>query len=376
MKNKLLLILGALLLAGCSTGPVVEEDPAVIKAREEAASLEHLETLESLREIPKTQEFYFGAAVDYYDLGKAPYQKILQDHFNTIVAGNAMKFSYMQPQPGVFKFNSADRVANFAKDNDMELRGHVFIWHAEYQVPNWVKSAPPEDLVGIAEDHIEGVMNHYAGQVYAWDVANEIILDDGSGFRNRQEGSSIWAADKEDDSVFKAAFYKADAMRKALDDDVKLYLCDYSNETKGHKKADKFYEVVEGWVAEGVPIDGVAFQLHLMEKYNPDYKNIRANIDRFQALGLDVQFTEIDVRIELDANGKASAEQLARQAEIYRTLMEILMEKNLDTYVIWGVSDANSWVPNTFSGYGAPLIFDEKFMAKPAYFELRDYLKN
>ena len=32
-----------------------------------------------------------------------------------------------------------------------------------------------------------------------------------------------------------------------------------------------------------------------------------------------------------------------------------------------GMSDKYSWVPNTFPGYGSPLMFDESFKQKPAY---------
>jgi hypothetical protein len=34
---------------------------------------------------------------------------------------------------------------------------------------------------------------------------------------------------------------------------------------------------------------------------------------------------------------------------------------------VWGIPDKYSWVPGTFSGYGAPLLFDDNYNKKPAY---------
>jgi endo-1,4-beta-xylanase len=33
----------------------------------------------------------------------------------------------------------------------------------------------------------------------------------------------------------------------------------------------------------------------------------------------------------------------------------------------WGVGDADSWIPGTFSGYGAATMYDSNYQPKPAY---------
>jgi len=33
----------------------------------------------------------------------------------------------------------------------------------------------------------------------------------------------------------------------------------------------------------------------------------------------------------------------------------------------WGVGDADSWIPGTFSGYGAATMYDQNYQPKPAY---------
>jgi endo-1,4-beta-xylanase len=324
----------------------------------------------SLRAIALQKGIIIGAEVNHGNLADAVLSSTLKTEFNCLVAGNDMKFSYLEPVENTFTYANADQLTTFAASNNMRVRGHVLIWHSNYQIPQWVKDKDFGDLQAVVENHVENVMAHYQNKIYAWDVANEIVLDDGSGLRNRTltgGNYSVWASNATDDSLFKAAFYKAAAVRTLYSDPVKLYLCDYNNEQAGQAKADKFYNIVAGWVGAGVPIDGVAFQLHAMEKYTPNYTKIRENIDRFQVLGLDVQFTEVDVRIE----DPVTQAKLDNQALIYGELMKILREKNLDSYIIWGVSDKYSWIPAAFPGYGTALLFDESFAPKPAYYALR-----
>ncbi len=335
---------------------------------------EKFDNSESLRNRADDFGIIIGAAVEQSHLSELKYSETLKTQFNCVISENNMKFSFMQPNEGSFSFENSDNLVDYAIENDMKVRGHVFLWHSDYQIPDWVKNKQYSQLKGVIENHVSGGMRHFNDKIYAWDVANEIVLDSGAGLRNRTLSGgdySVWASSLYDDSVIRSAFYKADSVRKEIGDDVGLYLCDYSNETKGQPKSDKFYEIVEDWVNDGVPIDGVGFQMHLMEKYTPDYINIKAQIDRFQNLGLDVQFTEIDVRIE----EPFTRTKLLNQAEIYAQILRIAKEKNIKSYLVWGVTDKYSWIPSTFNGYGSGLLFDEEYQAKPAYFELLEELK-
>lgn len=318
-----------------------------------------------VRDAADAKDMILGVAVEPRFFNKPQYGHAVSSHFNTLVAGNQMKFSYMEPTENNFNFSGADKLVAFADENSMMFRGHVLLWHSDYQVPAWIKEKPYTELAAAVENHVDNVMTHYANKIYAWDVANEIIMDNGRGLRNSTETGgefSVWASSPTDDSVIRAAFYQADKTRQANNDPVKLFLCDYSVNEMGGAKADKMYEIVAQWVEDGVPIDGVAFQCHLMERYTPKYDRIRANIDRYQALGLEVQFTEVDVRIQ----EPYTEEKLQNQAKIYAEMLQVAMDKGINTFVIWGVNDRDSWVPDTFGGYGSALIFNDDFSAKPA----------
>ena len=92
----------------------------------------------------------------------------------------------------------------------MRLKGHALIWHNA--VPGWVERLSADDLRAAFARHIRSVAAHYRGQVFAWDVVNEAVADDGSGLR---------------DTVFRQKLgdgYIADAFRLAHEADPQALL--------------------------------------------------------------------------------------------------------------------------------------------------------
>jgi endo-1,4-beta-xylanase len=87
-------------------------------------------------------------------------------------------------------------------------------------------------------------------------------------------------------------------------------------------------------------------------------------LQSFTALGVDVAYTEVDVRIQLPT----SATTLAQQSTDYQNLVQSCVETiGCVGFTIWDWTDKYSWVPSVFSGYGAALPWDENFVKKPAY---------
>jgi endo-1,4-beta-xylanase len=112
-------------------------------------------------------------------------------------------------------------------------------------------------------------------------------------------------------------------------------------------------------------------QFHFDGQSMPDWGSIIQNVKRFRDLGLQVQITELDVRILTPATEAA----LGQQARIFgEALRMALTFPNPKTCVMWGLTDGHSWIPNTFPGYGAALILDESFEPKLAYAAIRDVL--
>lgn len=54
---------------------------------------------------------------------------ILERHFNSITPENAMKPQPINPRPGVYNFEQADAIVEFAEARGMFIVGHTLVWH-------------------------------------------------------------------------------------------------------------------------------------------------------------------------------------------------------------------------------------------------------
>src|SRR5690606_10847378 len=99
-------------------------------------------------------------------------------HFSSITAENIMKMAYLQPAPGVFTFEHADALIDYAWRNDMLAHGHTLVWHR--QAPAWMNryEGSREDFIGLLEAHVGTIARHFAGRLESWDVVNEAFTDD------------------------------------------------------------------------------------------------------------------------------------------------------------------------------------------------------
>jgi GH35 family endo-1,4-beta-xylanase len=304
----------------------------------------------TLRDAAAAAGIEFGTAVAAGALAnEADYREVLAEQFSSVTAENVMKPDALQPQRGQFTFAQADALVDFAQANGQSVRGHTLVWHN--QNPGWLTNGAFSDAekLEILRDHVTTVVTHFRGRVKYWDVANE-VLDDGGNLR-----ASVWSSLGES--------YIAEAFRaaRAADPDAKLYLNDYSIEGI-NAKSDAYYALVQRLLAQGVPIDGMGFQTHLINGQYPS--SMPQNLQRFADLGLDVAITEADVRIPLPVD----AAKLATQAETYRsTVNACLAVTRCVAYTVWGLSDRHSWIPDAFDGYGAATLLDEQLAPKPAY---------
>jgi endo-1,4-beta-xylanase len=294
------------------------------------------------------------------------YSKIVKQDFNTIVAENEMKPDALQATRGQFNFSRADEMVKFAKANNMKMRGHTLVWHS--QAPGWLQNLKGQELMTAMKDHITGVLTHFKADnktVVEWDVVNEAFHNDATKGELRK---SFWSNNFGEDFIDSAFVYAHRA-----DPDVLLFYNDY-NTTNVNTKSTAIYEKCKKMLANGIPIHGIGFQSHqTLEEYTPAFiASVKENFDRFSKLGLKIAITELDIRIKLPSDQNA----LKKQADYYREFMEAaLANPACRTFMIWGFTDAHSWVPGTFSGTGEALIYDSKYQAKPAYTSLLATLK-
>jgi endo-1,4-beta-xylanase len=336
------------------------------------------------RDIPSVYQtlaefFPVGAAVWQGDL-TGEHAFLLKKHFNSLTSENDMKWGSLQPTEGVFTYANADAQVAFAKANNMLVRGHTLVWHT--QNPAWLfndasgqpMTPTPENkalLLGRLENHIRAVMTHYKGDVYAWDVVNEVIDPaQPDGFR-RSPWFNITGTD-----------YIERAFRVAheVDPDARLYINDF--DTTNPVKRQFLYNLVADLKSRGVPLDGVGHQMH----NNVDFPSAQAIVDTinlFHDLGLDNQITELDVSVYSNSfpgpvtdYADIPAERFVRQGYRYRAFFEAFrqLKGKISSVTFWGQADDHTWLTSA-ARVNAPLLFDTSLRKKLAYWGVVDPLQ-
>ncbi len=302
---------------------------------------------------------FIGAALATGPLAnESAYRTIAATEFNQITAENAMKWDATEPNQNQFNFSGADAIVNFATQNNQEVHGHTLVWHS--QTPGWVQGLSASAMRSAMQNHISRVVGRYADNaaVVSWDVVNE-VFDDNGGMR-----TSFWY------NTLGQSFI-ADAFRaaRAADSNARLCINDYNVEGI-NAKSTAMYNLVRSLRQQGVPVDCVGFQGHLAIQYGfPN--DIQQNLQRFADLGVQVRITELDVRMQMPRD----ASKDATQATYYRNVVNACLAVTACAGVtIWGFTDKHSWVPDTFQGQGAALIYDQNYQPKPSYNAVHDAL--
>jgi endo-1,4-beta-xylanase len=315
----------------------------------------------TLRSLAEEQGFWIGSAVSYeYLRADNTYADLVAREFNLLTTEDDLKFGPVHPELDRYDFEAGDALVAFAQANDMVVRGHTLVWDS--QNPDWLLTGNynREALMGILREHIYTVVGRYRGQIEAWDVVNEAI--DANG--NLHE--TFWLRGIGPDYIALAFQWAHEA-----DPDAKLFYNDQAAEGMSAKSVG-VYALVKGLRDRGIPIDGVGMQMHVELETAPPPEEVAANMARLGELGLEVQITEMDVRV----GPESSLEKLQRQADIYREMLAVCIQaENCDTLVVWGATDAYSWLPELTGRQDAGVLFDTDYEPKPAWDALVEILE-
>lgn len=315
------------------------------------------------------QSFDIGAAVNTRTIQTQ--KELLAYHYNSITPENEMKFESLHPSEEMYTFERADEIASFAKAQGMKLRGHTLVWHN--QTPDWMfqdskgGTIDGETLLDRMKSHIDTVVKRYKDSIYAWDVVNEVIADEGAELLRQ----SKWLDIAGEGFIAKAFEYAHEADPKAV-----LFYNDY-NESHPVKR-EKIYKLVKGLVDRGVPIHGVGLQAH-WNIINPGLDDIRSAIERYASLGLQLQITEMDVSVfEHDDRRTDLTEPTERMKELLTERYErfFMLFREYQQYIsavtFWGAADDYTWLDyfpvRTRKNW--PLLFDEQQQPKEAFWRV------
>ena len=313
-----------------------------------------------LRTLAEKQGMFAGAASSFGPLDSdVQLRETLAREYNMFTVANEMKCLGIHPERSTYNFTRADSMVAFAHAYDMQVHGHVLVWHITQ--PAWWSeiSVTREGLMDALRQHIYTVAGHFRGKLYAWDVVNEALEGDGT------LSKTLWYRRI-------GPHYLDHAFRWAhdVDSDVKLFYNDFVCEGNC-PKAEGQYKLVRGMLDRGVPIHGVGLQCHVSVRNAPPAEELAANIERLGKLGLEVQITELTVSVDPEDGTKE--ERLRKQAKVYYDVTRAAVEaKNCTAVIIWGLSDrrlrAKHGEDEDFVG---TLPWDHRYRQKPACYAMK-----
>jgi endo-1,4-beta-xylanase len=242
-----------------------------------------------------------------------------------------------------------------------------------------ISNAPPPSGAQIAASvdsalsrFIRAMVTRYAGKVKAWDVVNESMADGASGLRTNTGSSTgdafYWAQYLGRDYALKAFQYA-----KAADPNALLFINDYNLEYNP-AKLDSLINYVNELKAKGAKIDGIGTQMHIA--INTSTTAIDNMFKKLAATGLKVRVSELDIRVNPndEANFFAGSSVLTAQADMYkyvaRSFIQNVPVAQRHGFTVWGVADNDSWILTSQKKQDAPLLFDNSYNKKQAFYSL------
>jgi endo-1,4-beta-xylanase len=314
----------------------------------------------------------YGAAVRSDALAMDPsYRDAVLASCQMVVPESELKWLELRPTPEEYRFEKADAIIDFARQNGITVRGHTLAWYGA--LPPWTeKIATRADAERELTDHIETVVSRYKGAIPSWDVINEPLVDwpeSGTSLR-----PSIWAKQLGPDYLRIALQATA-----AADPDARLVLNEYDVEFAGPRFAARrkaLVQLLRSLRDRDVPLHAVGLQAHLFADRTIDRDGLQSLLAEIKELRLDVWITELDViDYELPGNIRERDAQVASTASRFlEAVCEVVRPKAILT---WGLSDRYTWVPTYFKRRDGmpnrPLPLDAELKRKPLFDVIEEF---
>jgi len=378
-------------------------------------------TLPSLAEIYRDY-FYFGNILEPALILNNPNNvlEMFLQQYNALTAENAMKpdsisgGSSQTTKPTNLNLEAAMLMADFATENNLFMVGHTLIWHE--QSSEWLyKNSESGEFLTRAEamENMRWFIEQYAGalnnQIDAWDVANEVFTNNGSG-NNPNQGpidSPVYSAGHwqralrnyapwyhafSNNADFEAGergwdyIYYAYVFARRYAPNAILIYNDFNEEQPA--KRDAIASMVEEfnhrWQndAQNNPaynnpnheeynrllIEAIGMQSHYNQ--STSLHNVSAAIERFVQTGARIHITELDIQFtNLSTAFEMNEAQLNLQADMFAQLFMMYIEFSdyIDRVSIWGREDGSSW-----RGANGATHFDRHLQPKPAFWAIAD----
>ncbi len=284
-------------------------------------------------------EFLFGTAItnqlaEKDENAMSPedrkmFLKILSENFNYAVHENALKWYDCEKQLNVIDYSIADRIWQICHDLNIPMRGHCIFWAKDKYIMPWLSKLNNDDLRAAINRRAIDVTKHFKGRIEEFDLNNEMI--NGNFFRSRLG-----------DGIVKEMAYAA----KEGNPNITLYVNDYGILVEGGYNTKAYIVQIENLLANGVPIDGIGCQGHVVTIGKADSprraattpEHVHRTLDKLAKFNLPIKITECLFAAD-DEQGKAEA---------LRMFFPICFaHPNVEAILMWGFWEVGHWQPHT-----------------------------
>lgn len=326
-----------------------------------------------LKELAERRGIQVGSFASLKYLRERPYAEILSGQFEYAIIDGEPNWKFedheLRPTKDTYDFSHMDQVFDFADQHDMPVRVQHMLWGDEKWLPDWLKSGNYTDaeLMDIIHAHINTVATRYKGKVREYTVVNEAFSR-----KLKTGGNTDWWGEHLSTEYIDNAFRWA----HEADPDAILILNDFGNE-KETEISDLMYDYVKDARARGIPIHGIGMQMHIDAATAASKEEVVKNMKRFNELGLKIYITEFDVNMHAVEESKEDEDQ--HQARIYSNMLEACLEvgsENCPNFGFLGLIDRQTWYRGIGLEDANPLLFNEDYSPKPAFFSIRKTLED
>ena len=317
-----------------------------------------------VRALKSIAPFPIGAACMTGQLSDQTWRRLVSKHFSQLTADWEMKMEYILQRDGSFRFDAPDRIADFARDQNLRLFGHTLIWYA--QTHPWFEALTGDRARFAAEydRYIATVAGRWRSQIVGWDVVNEPVTYDGVSLRD-----CVWSQGLGGTDVY---IIRAFEQARLAAPDAVLFLNDYDLESNPVKGAT-YLRLVERLLKAGAPVTGLGTQSHL--DIDMPAGQITVFMRELAQFGLPIHVSELDASLrtgnrlfDLKPRPQRIERQTARVAELAEAFMALPRAQQF-AFTTWGVRDVDSWLRrgSEDDGKDSPLLFDASGQANPMF---------
>jgi endo-1,4-beta-xylanase len=251
-------------------------------------------------------------------------------YWNQITPENASKWGSVEATRNTMNWAALDTAYQHARTKGYKFKLHTLVWGSQY--PTWITGLTQTELRAEIEEWMNALAARYP-DVWAIDVVNEPIKTPLNGniavYKNALggDGATGW------DWVI-TSFQLA----RAKFPNAKLILNEYGTENDPPVRAT--YKAIITLLKDRNLIDGIGIQAHYFNVDNMNAASVKAMLDDYATLGLDVYVTELDI------TGASSQEgpQLAKYQDVFPAMWEHASVKGV---TLWGYVVGQTWRDNT-----------------------------